>query len=131
MSSAAAPATCGVAMLVPSSTANGEPPVNDGEVEERIWPPGAATSGFRRSSKLVSPAEEKSVTMPLRPVSTCSIALPTVTGAEAPCASRYARRRAPSRSEILPDGTSSWIGKPSIGWIPTAPWPGSSTPSPG
>ena len=27
--------------------------------------------------------------------------------------------------------TSSWIGKPSIGWIPTAPWPGSSTPSPG
>ena len=97
-------------MLVPSKTANGEPPVNDGSVEERIWPPGAATSGFNRSSKFVRPAEEKSVTMPLRPVSSSSIVLPTRTGAEPPFASRYARRRAPSRSEILPAGSCNRIG---------------------
>ena len=70
MRSAAAPVTCGAAMLVPSKTANGGPPVNDGSVDERICPPGAATSGFSSSSKLVSPADEKSVTIPLRPVST-------------------------------------------------------------
>jgi hypothetical protein len=80
-SSAAAPATCGVAMLVPSKTANGEPPVNSGSVEERICPPGAVTSGFSRSRKAVSPAEEKLVITPLRPVSIRSIARPTVTGA--------------------------------------------------
>ncbi len=48
-SSAAAPATCGVAMLVPSKTANGSP-IDFVTVEERIWPPGAARSGFSRWS---------------------------------------------------------------------------------
>src|SRR3954470_1208328 len=67
-SSATAPETCGAAMLVPSKTANGAP-ANSGSVEERIWPPGAATSGFSLWSKLVGPADEKLVTIPLRPVS--------------------------------------------------------------
>ena len=109
-SSAADPVTCGADMLVPSKTANGEPPLNSGRVEERICPPGAATSGFSESVKSVSPAEEKSVMMPLRPVSTCWITLPTVIGATPPCASRYARSRAPSRSEIFPPGIGRRIG---------------------
>ena len=66
-SSAAAPETCGAAMLVPSKTANGAP-ANSGSVEERICPPGAATSGFSLWSKLVGPPEEKLVMIPLRPV---------------------------------------------------------------
>ena len=37
-------------------------------VDERIWPPGAPTSGFSWWPKAVSPPEEKLVTMPLRPV---------------------------------------------------------------
>ena len=68
-SSAEAPATCGADMLVPSKTANGEPPPADsGDVDERIWPPGAATSGFSEWPKFVGAADEKLVTMPLRPV---------------------------------------------------------------
>jgi hypothetical protein len=66
-------------MLVPSKTANGEPPVNSGRVEDRIWPPGAARSGLSRSWKAVRPAEEKLVMMPLRPVSIRSGVRPTVT----------------------------------------------------
>ena len=38
-------------------------------VAERIWPPGAPTSGFSRCPKAVSPPDEKLVTMPLRLVS--------------------------------------------------------------
>ena len=67
ISSAAAPATCGVAMLVPSKTANGSP-TDSGRVAERIWPPGAARSGFSSWPKSVGPADEKLVIMPLRPV---------------------------------------------------------------
>src|SRR6185437_6208142 len=37
--SAAAPATWGADMLVPSKTANGDPPVNSGNVDDRICPP--------------------------------------------------------------------------------------------
>src|SRR5262245_61631397 len=70
-SSATAPATCGAAMLVPSKTANGEP-ANSGNVEERIAPPGAATSGFSRWPNAVGPAEEKLVTTPLRLVAMSS-----------------------------------------------------------
>ena len=55
-------------MLVPSKTANGAP-ANSGSVEERICPPGAATSGFSLWPKSVGPADEKLVMMPLRPVS--------------------------------------------------------------
>ena len=110
-SSAAAPATCGAAMLVPSKTANGAP-ANSGSVDERIWPPGAATSGFSRWSKFVGPAEEKLVMTPLRPVwiscgSLVEVARKLV---RPPCAARYARRFAPSRSEIIPPGSASWIG---------------------
>ena len=70
-SRAAAPVTCGVAMLVPSKTANGEP-ANSGSVEERICPPGAATSGLSWCPNAVGPADEKLVTMPLRPVAMSS-----------------------------------------------------------
>ena len=54
-------------MLVPSKTANGAP-ANSRSVEERICPPGAATSGLSRWSKFVGPADEKLVITPLRPV---------------------------------------------------------------
>ena len=57
---------CGVAMLVPSKTAKGEP-ANSGSVEERICPPGAEMSGFSWWPKSVGPAEEKLVITP-RPV---------------------------------------------------------------
>ena len=100
-------------MLVPSKTANGEPPVNSGRVEERIWPPGADTSGLRRCPNAVGPPEEKLVTTPLRPVSTRCTALPIVTPAAPPVVARKARSRAPSRSEIIPDGKGSSIGIPS------------------
>ena len=109
-SSAAAPATCGAAMLVPSKTANGEPPVNSGKVDERICPPGAETSGLSRCSNAVGPPEEKLVMTPLRPVSTRSIAFPIVTSAAPPCVARYARSCAPSRSVIIPAGSGSSIG---------------------
>ena len=46
--SAAAPATCGAAMLVPSNTANGPPEF--GSVDDRIAPPGADTSGLSACS---------------------------------------------------------------------------------
>src|SRR5204862_7814016 len=67
ISSAAAPATCGVAMLVPSKTANGSP-TDSGSVAERICPPGAARSGFSSCPTSVGPADEKLVTIPLHPV---------------------------------------------------------------
>src|SRR4249920_3512044 len=55
--------------LVPSKTANGEPaPADSGDVDERICPPGAATSGLSEWPKFVGAADEKLVTMPLRPV---------------------------------------------------------------
>ena len=126
-SSAAAPATCGVAMLVPSKTANCEP-ANSGSVEERICPPGAATSGLSRCPKSVGPADEKLVTIPLRPFSMSSASRPIRTFARPPVVARYARSRAPSRSEIIPDGSDSWSGigfgfpeRLSISTIPIAP----------
>ncbi len=115
-------------MLVPSKTANGGPPVNSGSVEERICPPGADTSGLSRCSKAVGPAEEKLVTMPLRPLSMRSTTFPIVTSVAPPVLARYARNRAPSRSEIMPAGIASWIGIAfgapgllSTSTIPTAP----------
>src|SRR5439155_2367845 len=60
-SSAAAPATCGVAIDVPSRTAKRDGSKR-GRVEERIWPPGAAMSGFRSWPNAVGPAEEELVT---------------------------------------------------------------------
>ena len=97
-------------MLVPSKTANGEPPVNSGKVDDRICPPGAETSGLSRCSNAVGPPEEKSVMTPLRPVSTRSMAFPIVTFAAPPCEDRYARSCAPSRSVIIPEGSGSWTG---------------------
>src|SRR5438309_7125828 len=97
-------------MLVPSKTAKGAPPVNSGRVEERIDPPGAETSGFKRCPNAVGPPDEKLVTIPLRPVLTRWIRLPTVTVVVPPVVARYARRRAPSRSLIIAAGTGSWSG---------------------
>src|SRR6478735_12333470 len=57
-SNAAAPAMCGVAMLVPSKTANDEPPVNSGSVDERTCAPGAEMSGLSMCANGVGPAEE-------------------------------------------------------------------------
>ena len=73
--SAAAPETCGAAMLVPSKTANGPPEF--GSVDERIAPPGAETSGLSACSYAVGPADEKLVTIPLRPVAMSSNERPT------------------------------------------------------
>ncbi len=107
-SSAAAPETCGAAMLVPSKTANGAP-IDSRRVEERICPPGAATSGFSLWSKFVGPAEEKLVMIPLRPVwiSRGLFSPETVKVVRPPWASANARRPAPSRSEIIPPGIPS------------------------
>ena len=66
-SSAAAPATCGVAIDVPAKTENVDPVVSGG-VEERTSSPGAEMSGFRNQPKSVGPADEKLVITPLRPV---------------------------------------------------------------
>src|SRR5437764_6348500 len=66
-SSAAAPATCGVAIDVPAKTENGEPVVSGG-VDESTSRPGAEMSGLRNQPKSVGPAEEKLVMIPLRPV---------------------------------------------------------------
>src|SRR3954451_22525114 len=74
-SSATAPATWGAAMLVPSNTANGEPAYS-GSVDERIIPPGAATSGLSWCPKAVGPADEKLVTTPPRFVAMSSYARP-------------------------------------------------------
>src|SRR5918992_5737369 len=57
VSSAAAPATWGAAMLVPEKPAH--VPLRAG-TEERIWTPGAETSGFSWREIGVGPAEEKS-----------------------------------------------------------------------
>jgi hypothetical protein len=86
-SSAAEPATCGVAMLVPSKTAKGEP-ANSGRVEERICPPGADTSGLSRWRKSVGPADEKLVITSPRPFSTSSGSLPSLTDARPPVPAR-------------------------------------------
>ena len=107
-SSAAAPATCGAAMLVPSKTAKGER-ANSGSVEERIWPPGAATSGFRRCPNAVGPAEEKLVTIPLRPVARSAYARPTRIWIR-PVVPIAERRAAPSMSAIMPPGISRMSG---------------------
>ena len=107
-SSAAAPATCGAAMLVPSKTANGEP-WNSVSVEDRICPPGAARSGFSRWPNAVGPAPEKLVTMPLRPVAMSSVPWPIRIWMR-PAEPIAARRAAPSTSAIIPDGICSWIG---------------------
>src|SRR4029079_11457346 len=55
-SSAAAPATCGEAMLVPSSNAH-EP--SWAGTEERMLTPGAVTSGLSASETGVGPPDEK------------------------------------------------------------------------
>ena len=109
ISSAAAPATWGVAMLVPSKTANGSPNAS-GNVAERICPPGAARSGLSWCPKSVGPADEKLVMMPLRPVFSWLNALTKRTVARPPFESRYARRRAPSRSETMPASSGSCSG---------------------
>ena len=101
--SAAAPATCGAAMLVPSKTANGAP-ANSRSVEERICPPGAATSGLSRWSKFVGPGRREARDH----AAAAGLDLARIERAETrkvvrpPSASMKARRFAPSRSEIIP-----------------------------
>ena len=63
-------------MLVPSRTENVEL-VAPGGVDERIWLPGAATSGFSSWPKSVGPADEKLVTIPLRPFTISLMLRPT------------------------------------------------------
>src|SRR5207244_5813627 len=58
MSRAAAPATCGLAMLVPWKTS--QLPDPRGGTDERIPTPGAPTSGLNASDHGVGPPEEKS-----------------------------------------------------------------------
>ena len=123
---ATAPVTCGADMLVPSKTANGPPAPF--RVEERICPPGAARSGLSRCSNGVSPAEEKLVTTPPRPVCSSCVAWPTRMPVRPPWAARKASSRAPSRSETIPPGTASRTGitlaspeRLSIRIRPTAP----------
>ena len=82
--SAAAAATCGVAIEVPSKTAKRDLLVF-GRVEERICPPGALTSGFRSWPNAVGPADEKLVITPLRPVSSSSGLSPTRMVVRPPC----------------------------------------------
>ena len=110
-SSAAEPAMCGVAMLVPSKTANGEP-ANSGSVEDRTCAPGAEMSGFSRWPKSVGPAEEKLVITPARPVWISSSSRPTVICAWPPVEAVASSSRFPSRSEIIAIGnpTASGIG---------------------
>ena len=64
-SSAAAPATCGVAIEVPAKTENVSPVVAGG-VEESTSRPGAEMSGFSMCPKSVGPADEKLVITPAR-----------------------------------------------------------------
>ena len=66
--SAAAPATCGAAMLVPESSAQPPP-----ETDESTSTPGAATSGLSRSEIVVGPTDENSacvLRVGLPPIST-------------------------------------------------------------
>src|SRR5438132_14187969 len=68
--SAAAPAMCGDAKLVPSRYANCAP-ANSTSVDDMIWAPGAEMSGLRKCPKSVRPADEKLVGVaPFRCVST-------------------------------------------------------------
>ena len=110
-SRAAAPETCGAAMLVPSKTANGSPIVSR-SVDERMEPPGAERSGLRSWPNGVRPAEEKLIGVPPRPVSISSGSRPMRTVARPPVAVSAARRRAPSASAIIPAGIGGWIGTP-------------------
>jgi hypothetical protein len=78
-------------MLVPSKGANGEP-ANSGRVEERISPPGAATSGFSRCPNAVGPADEKLVTTPDLPFFASSGSKSKRTLARPPTEARKSRR---------------------------------------
>ena len=115
-------------MLVPSMTAKSEP-ANSRSVEERIWPPGAARSGFSLWSKFVGPPDEKLVTTPLRPVWISSGLFSPVARkvVRPPCASMKARRLAPSRSAIIPPPTGRRRGmklaSPARLSTMTIPWP--------
>ncbi len=102
-SSAAEPAMCGVAMLVPAKTAKGEP-ANSGRVEDRICAPGAEMSGFSWWPKSVGPADEKLVITPARSVCISRISLPIVIFACPPVEAVASTSRRPSRSEIIAMG---------------------------
>ena len=108
-SSAAAPATCGVAIDVPAKTENVDPVVSGG-VDESTSRPGAERSGFRRCPKSVGPADEKLVTTPLRFVGSSRTSVDTRIFTWPPLASANARSARPSRSAIIPAGTGSGIG---------------------
>src|SRR5262245_33051891 len=77
--SAATPATCGAEKLVPSRTAYASrsdwPPANSGSVDERIWAPGAVTSGLRACPNGVSPDDVKLVGTPAHVVGTSVMSL--------------------------------------------------------
>ena len=118
---------CGVAMLVPSKTRNGEP-ANSGSVEESTCAPGAEMSGFSRWAKSVGPADEKLVMMPERPVWISATSRPIVIFACPLVEAVAATSRCPSRSEIISIGKPGAIGIPfgspdrlSLTIIPIAP----------
>ena len=109
MSSAADPATCGVAIDVPSNTAK---PLgtNCGSVDERTEPPGAEMSGFRTWPNGVNPADEKLVTIPLRPVTSSSMLPPTRIVVRPRVPAMNERSRSPSWFAIIAAGSGSRSG---------------------
>ena len=110
--SAAAPATCGAAMLVPSKTANCEP-VELRQLDERICAARGGDVRLQLVAEAVGPAEEKLVTTPPRSVSIWRTAV-SIGSAPRPPRRRRARAQvaAPSRSEIIPAGTAISTGMP-------------------
>src|SRR5438874_11447959 len=126
-SSAAAPAMCGEAKLVPSRYANCAP-ANSTSVDDMICAPGAEMSGLSRWPKSVNPADEKLVGVePFRCVSTSVMSWPRRIVARPPFFARASCSRAPSRSEIIPAGTPTpgktfaSPGRLSTSTIPIAP----------
>ncbi len=123
--SAAAPATCGAEKLVPAEIANGSPAFS-GRVEEMMFAPGAVTSGLRLWPNGVRPPAEKLVGTPAQVVSTSRRSRVKRTWTAPPVEAIAARRRAPSRSEIMPPfpEKSANCGSPprfSTTTVPTAP----------
>ena len=113
-------------MLVPSKTAKGPPKL--GSVAERIWPPGAPTSGFsmwpRRSARRRKARDDAA------PAGGESAGPADRAGARPPRPARNARSCWPSRSAIIPPRTSSCTGiefaspgRLSTTTIPTPPAP--------
>ena len=109
-SSAAAPATCGAAMLVPSKTANGEPANSRQRGGEDL----PARRGDVRLQQMAerrrARAEEKLVTIPLRPVSMSSSPARCESGCGPVDAHRGARARRRRRRRSCRPGSAAEAG---------------------